>query len=65
MGDPLKLVGGWLALAVVLVVLVEVVPTSYKPIQWALGLIVLFLVLTNVNAVTRLVDGLTSSLKGG
>ena len=63
--DPLKLIGGWIALAIVLVVLVEIVPSSYKPIQWALGLIVLYLVLTNVAGVSRLFHDLANSLYGG
>lgn len=60
--DPLRVLAGWLALAVVLVALVEIVPASNQPLIWGLGLILVYLVLSNAAGFGRLVDRLVGSL---
>lgn len=60
--DAMGSVLGWLALAVVLVALVEIVPASNRPLTWGLGLILVYLVLTNAAGFGRLVDRLVGSL---
>lgn len=63
--DPLRELAGWFALAVVLVALVELVPASNKPVTWALGLILVYLVLSNASPFARLINNLLRSLDGG
>jgi hypothetical protein len=64
MRDPLTMAAGWLALAVVLVALVELVPASNRPLTWTLGLILVYLVLTNADDFGRLVNRFVRSLSG-
>lgn len=62
--DQLDAATGWLALAIVLVAMVQIVPTSNRPIQWALGLIMVYLLLTHVEQWAHIVDQLTGKVAG-
>jgi preprotein translocase subunit SecY len=62
--DPLRVLWGWLALAIVLVALVELVPASNRFLVWTLGLVLVYLVLTHIEQWGGLVDALVSRLGG-
>ena len=62
MGNPLGLAAGWLGLAVVLVLMVQVVPASNRPVQWTLGLVLVYLVLTNVDKWEHIISQLVGHL---
>lgn len=62
MRDPLKVAAGWFALAIVLVALVEIVPSSSRFLVWTLGLVALYLLLTNVEKSSGLIDSLVRNL---
>lgn len=58
----LKPLAAWLALAIVLVSLVEIVPSSNRFVIWTLGLVLVYLVLSNYNRFGQLVDSLVRNL---
>lgn len=62
MRDPLKVAAGWFALAIVLVALVEIVPSSNRFVIWTLGLVLVYLVLSHAPKFGDLVDNLVTSL---
>lgn len=62
MRDPLKVAAGWLALAIVLVSLVEIVPSSNRFVVWTLGLVLVYLVLSHYTQFDSLVGKLVGSL---
>lgn len=63
MPDALNTARAWLLVAVVLVALVELVPSSNRFLVWTLGLVLLYLVLTHADQWAGLVDKLVNGLK--
>lgn len=55
---------GFLALAIVLIALVEIVPASNRFLTWSLGLVLVYLVLTHAPQFGRLIDKLVGALGG-